>query len=114
MKGGGRVRLSSSSKKTDDTTGKALLGGAAAGAVANTTGAITPVITSCPPDDKTFMCKLTRFYNSFKMILGIITTVIGIGVLIWLAWSYWKSTRGSVGSKKGGGCGCSGASPSWR
>lgn len=71
--------------------GAAALG---AGALAGSGGGVsTPVLTSCPPEDRTFMCKLTRFYNSFKMILGIITTVILIGVAIWLAYVWYKSRR---------------------
>lgn len=105
MKGRSGGRIISINKKDDSN--KALLGGAAAGALTGGGGVSTPVFTSCPPEDKTFMCKLTRFYNSFKMILSIIATVIIIIGVIWLVWSYWKSSRGGKMMKKGG-CGCSG------
>lgn len=109
MKGRSSGRLLS--QKKDDTTNKALLGGAAVGALSNVTGTSTPVLTSCPPEDTTFMCKLTRFYNSFKMILNIIFTIITIIAVIWLVWYFWKSSRSSV--KRGGGCGCSSGNNTW-
>lgn len=104
---GGMRSISIAQRK--DSNGKALLAGAGAGAVANTTGASTPVLMTCPPEDKTFMCKLARFYNIFKMILGILVTVIVIGVLLWYGWKLFKSRPS--GKKSGGGCGCE--SKSW-
>jgi len=108
----GRIRIRTPTNKNDDTTNKALIGGVAAGALSNATGTSTPVITSCPLEDTSFMCKLTRFFNSFKMILNLIVTVITIIVVIWVAWYFWKSYR-RTGVKKGGGCGCSGNQNNW-
>lgn len=92
--GGGRlIGKAMTQRKNNDGTGAgaAALG---AGALAGSGGGLsTPVLTSCPPEDRTFMCKLTRFYNSFKMILGIITTVILIVVAIWFAYIWYKSRR---------------------
>lgn len=95
MKGRGGSRLLN--KKNQTATGTGAGAGAAAlgaGALAGSAGGLsTPVLTSCPPEDKTFMCKLTRFYNSFKMILGIIVTVILIVVALWFAYVWYKSSR---------------------
>jgi len=86
-----RVRIPSRQNNTN-TTGLALAGGAALGASGGV-GVSTPVLSTCPPEDKTFMCKLTRFYNSFKMILSIIVTFILIVVGSWFAYTWYKSRR---------------------
>ena len=72
-------------------TGLAVAGGAA---LAGSGGGVsTPVLTTCPPEDKTFMCKLTRFYNSFKMIFGIISTIILVLFVMWFAYTWYKARR---------------------
>lgn len=88
-----RIRVSR--KKEDNGNGNTqLLTGAAGGAVASgITDTSTPIISSCPPDDKTFMCKLTRFYNSFKMIIGIILIIAIICFVAWFLWSLYKSKK---------------------
>ena len=105
----------STSKKNENN--QALLGAVAGGAVANMTSTSTPVIMTCPPDDTTFMCKLTRFYNSFKMIISLVLIVLGIVVAAWVAWTLYKSGSGVAMVKNqykthlraagGGACGCS-------
>lgn len=96
MKGGGggtRLRMPlSQNKNNTNSTGLALAGGAALGSTAGG-GVSAPVLTTCPPEDKTFMCKLTRFYNSFKMILSIILTILLIVGMIWLAVWWYRSKR---------------------
>lgn len=100
-------RPSTTTQKTDQTN-TALLGAVAGSAISGATSTSTPVITTCPPEDTTFMCKLTRFYNIFKMILSIIIIIILIIGGIWILMSLMKSSRG--GKMKGGGCGCASSS----
>jgi len=93
MKGGGGTRLRMPlSQNKNNNTGLALAGGAALGSTAGG-GVSSPVLTTCPPEDKTFMCKLTRFYNSFKMILSIILTVLLIVGGIWFGYMWYKHRR---------------------
>lgn len=90
MKGGGRISM------PRNNSNGALATGAIAGSVlSGGSSTSTPVLTACPPEDKTFMCRLTRFFNSFKMILSLIITFISIIVVIWVAWYFWKTYYGS-------------------
>jgi uncharacterized membrane protein YqiK len=39
------------------------------------------------------MCRLTRFFNSFKMIIGILVIVVLIALVIWFAVVYFRNRR---------------------
>jgi hypothetical protein len=69
----------------------ALLAGGAVGAL--TGGASTPTLTTCPPDDKSFYCKLVRFVNTIKLFITIILIIGAIAFGIWFAYSYIKNMR---------------------
>ena len=69
---------------------------AGAGAGALTSGAGGTTVTSCPPDDQSFYCKLSRFTGIVKMILFLITVIVFVIALFYL----WKSLRGSSATGK--------------
>jgi hypothetical protein len=68
----------------------AALAGAGLGAVS---GASTPILSSCPPDDTSFMCKLSRFYNIVKMLIGLVVIFVLIGLVLWFGINWWRSRR---------------------
>ena len=72
---------------------KTALTGGAVGALG---GATTPTITSCPPDDKSFYCKLTRFVNIIKLFITIIVITVAIGFFLWFGIGYIKDMRKSA------------------
>jgi hypothetical protein len=94
MKGGGGRAMGGlfggRSNKNDGTT--AAVGGAVAGtALSGATGTSTPILMGCAADDTTFMCKLARFFNTVKMIIGLIVIFVLIILVIWFAYKWYKS-----------------------
>lgn len=82
--------MNRNSKKDDGTT--AAIGGAVAGtALSGASGTSTPILMGCAPDDTSFMCKLARFSNILKMIIGIIVILVLIVLVIWFAYRWYKS-----------------------
>jgi len=73
------------------STGTALLGGAALGAGGTmAAGAGGTTIVSCPSDDKSFYCQLTRFVGIIRMVVYMIVLV----ATIFIVWNLWKAIRG--------------------
>jgi len=85
-----RARTSRPATKSTGNTTSALLGAGAASVASSAVGANTPVLSTCPPDDRTFMCKLTRFYNSTKMIISLVLIFGTIIVALWFAYVFFK------------------------
>jgi hypothetical protein len=94
MKSKSSVRMPSNKNTQQSNVTTGAVGGAlAGGALSNATSMSSPILMSCPPEDTTFMCRLTRFYNSFKMIIGIIVIIVLIALVIWFATLYFKNRR---------------------
>lgn len=70
-------------------TNTALVAGSV-GALASGTGAVT--VTNCPPEDKSFYCKLSRFVNIIKLFITIIVIVVAIIFVARFAYSYFKAS----------------------
>jgi|APGre2960657404_1045060.scaffolds.fasta_scaffold59805_3 hypothetical protein len=87
-----RARTSRPATKgtTATNASSALLGAGAASVASSAVGANTPVLSTCPPEDTTFMCKLTRFYNSTKMILSLVIIFAVILGALWFAYAFFK------------------------
>lgn len=82
--------LPKSTTNNDENTGnKAAL---AAGAVGLMSNVNNPTVTSCAPDDPSFYCKLTRFFNSTQMILNLLVIFIAIIAGVYFAWSWFKGS----------------------
>jgi hypothetical protein len=90
--GGGRGGRTSRNENAGAGTGAAAGAGLgfAAGAMS---GAQTATITSCPTSDQTFTCKLTRFFNNTKMIIGLIVIFIAILWILYMGWTFMKKKK---------------------
>ena len=84
------ARARTSRPATKSNTTSALLGAGAASVASSAVGASTPVLSTCPPEDTTFMCKLTRFYNSTKMILSLVIIFAIILGALWFAYAFFE------------------------
>lgn len=84
------VMNTTSTKKDDGAATKAALAGGAAGVM---TDVANPTVTSCASDDSTFYCKLTRFFNSTKMIINLIITLIAIIAVVYFGWKWFKQPK---------------------
>lgn len=84
------ITNTTTTKKDDGAGTKAALAGGAAGLM---TDVANPTVTSCASDDSTFYCKLTRFFNSTKMIINLIITLIVIIALVYFGWKWWKQSQ---------------------
>lgn len=71
----------------NNTTTAALAAGSV-GAMASGTGAVT--VTNCPPEDKSFYCKLNRFVNIIKLFITIIVIVVAVVFIARFAYAYFK------------------------
>lgn len=60
------------------------------GALAAGTGTVT--VTNCPPEDKSFYCRLSRFVNIIKLFITIIVIIVAIVFATRFAYSYFKTS----------------------
>jgi hypothetical protein len=79
--------------RQESGTTSAIGAGVAGGLLTNATSVNSPILTSCPPEDTSFMCKLNRFFNSLKMIISIVIIFILIIAVIWFGYYWYKSRK---------------------
>lgn len=85
-----RQQAITANQRNDGTTTAIATG--ALGALSNVS---TPIVANCAPDDNSFMCKMTRFYNSTKMIISIIVLFIVVAIVLYLGTKWLKGFMSS-------------------
>jgi hypothetical protein len=85
-----RIRMTRPGSQEENAGSKAAL---ATGALGAMSGADTPVVSTCPPSDTSFMCRLSRFYNSVKMILNLLVILGVIFALLYFARQYLRKRK---------------------
>ena len=92
MKGRAIARrvVSSPNRDNNNNSTNAALAGGAVGALS---GVNNPTITSCSPDDTSFYCRLTRFFNSIQMVLRLVLIVIAVGFGLYFGYTWYKSRK---------------------
>lgn len=89
MAKGGRARAVV--RDPQNTGGAAALGAGAGVALLSNTS--TPTLTNCSSEDKSFNCKLTRFFNNTKMIITLIIMLLALILTAYYGYKWFASTR---------------------
>lgn len=64
-----------------NTMDKTAIAAGVGSAVVSGAGGVT--VSSCPPDDNSFYCKMTRWFNLFKMLIAFLA-VLGVIYVLWV------------------------------